>query len=206
MATATTNNSNNNHTSPEEDLGLDLDLPFALALAEWDAAQIVPDSTPPSAAFLSRATEIARKAQALRLMRQAMHQIGFKPLPLPDYVAVAANKAQVNLGKVIPISEGSESPATPWVKVAWKLGMDLERIRLHLRLWVADRFAVLSPQGAALARGKPGKITNVVKTMQGLSEEKIETALTRFEADYSQHAKDVLDACLVTLAGLPQKA
>ncbi|RBP38651.1 hypothetical protein DES53_111171 [Roseimicrobium gellanilyticum] len=176
-----------------------------LVLAEWSANHIEWETAPPSQAFLVRAGEAARNGNAIRLMRNAVSELGFSPVPLPDYVATVANKARVNLGKIMPIAEAGASSATPWVQVAAKLGMAADRIALHLRLWVADRFAVLEPAPALVAhRGKASKEASVSLVFHGMDEQAASEALNRLESQYPPHARELLTSCLAALEDAPR--
>ncbi len=110
-----------------------------LALTELVAREIAPSELPPTEEFLVRARQGARRAEALRRMSRAAQDLDFQAVPLPDFLVATAQRAGVHLARILPPASAGQTATSPWIYLARQIGLQLERIRLHVRLWVAER-------------------------------------------------------------------
>src|SRR5437016_3580420 len=90
------------------------------ALMESVAGASVPD-TAPGDAFLGRAALAADRAAELRRMAAAARDAGFKPMPLPDYLASIAFAAKLSLSRVLPNLSGHL--LEPWVQLGRNIAL-----------------------------------------------------------------------------------
>jgi hypothetical protein len=160
------------------------------ALMESAAAAPVADAAP-SEAFLLRAAAAAQRAAELRRMAAAARETGFKPLPLPDYLAAIAFATKTSLSRVLPNLSGHL--LDPWVQLGQNIALPAGRLRLLVRAFFAAREAP-APM-SIFARGSfAGGSAPAIP--DGVSEPEFETRLARIESAYSEETRRRLDETL----------
>lgn len=151
---------------------------------------------PPSEQYLHIARLAAQRAADFRRLASTAKVEGFKPLSLPDYLALIAIRSGVNLARVLPPSAEQTSPTAIWIGLAKSVGLSLHRIRLHLRMWVAECFES-EESVPSLARGMSKNLRHSqTARYRGLSESQIESLLSSVESGYTPKAQAHLAACL----------
>lgn len=152
----------------------------------------------PTERYLERARTAARCAAELRKLDAAVHVAGFQALSLPDYLSSVAQHAQVRLSNVMTPGAKGTSPASVWISLAKSVGMAAERIRLHLRLWVAENLTVHQAVQVLERTGHNGGFRHS-NPLGGMSESQVSAQLDVIEATYTPEARTQLEACLAEL-------
>lgn len=166
------------------------------ALTEWAASQTPPSGGEPTNTVLVAARDAARRAESVRRLRQVVNELGFQPLPLPDYLAQLARSARINLGRLLLSRPASVAPVAPWVALAKSIGLPNKTIALLVRLWVADRqnnpgSALVMARSTALDGGSPRQI--------GHDDAAVDANLQAIEDEYDPETKAFLDSCLAEI-------
>ena len=163
------------------------------ALIESAAAAPVADIAP-SEAFLQRAAAAARRAADVREMAAAAALTGFKPLPLPDYLAAIAASAKVSLSRVLPTVAGHFLES--WVRLGRDIALPAERLRLLVRAFVAAREGpALAPVFARSGLGATGASFSSGDASEG----EFVARLARIEATYPTETRERLADTLAAL-------
>ncbi|MCX6854601.1 MAG: hypothetical protein NTV80_06820 [Verrucomicrobia bacterium] len=160
-----------------------------LAMAEWTASQIVPLKEMPSEAFLVQARAVARRAESLRDLRLGIDATGFLPLSLPEYLATAATRVGVQLGRLLPSSAFGQFVAAPSMALARAVGMTKEDLRLLTRLWIAETFSKEWRLMPVLARGDSSMTSHSYHADvqdSGMDKQTLATKLASFDACYDE--------------------
>ena len=99
----------------------------------------VPDVAPPppTERYLRHARSEARRAAVLRTLNTTAQNLGFKAMPLPDYLSWLAQKSQVTLSQALP--SGKTGMMCAFATLAREIGLSMERIGLLARAFVALR-------------------------------------------------------------------
>lgn len=150
----------------------------------------------PTERFLLAAQAAAQRAADFRKLTAAARTEGFQHLSLPDYLAWISRRAGLSLARILPPSADNPSPTTVWVNVAKSIGLPLERIRLHLRIWVAERLASEEPVAGLARGGTPMGTSTQTPRYNGLTQAQVTSLLDSIETQYSPQDRACLAACL----------
>jgi len=151
--------------------------------------------TKPTERYLQHARGAARRAAVLRKLNTVAHAEGFQPLSLPDYLSWVAQRSKVSLSSLLPPSTKGATPASIWISLAKAIGLAADRIRLHVRLWVAECFTPDEPS-PLLAKAHLNGSGSKASRFEGLTEPQTVMMLNSAEAHYPSETKAHLEACL----------
>ena len=185
----------NNQVVPKFSSDDDLDL----ALTDWVAHQTSFKVEPPTEAFLNRARQVARRAESIRQLSDSVIEMGYKSLPLPDYLAMAARAARVNLGRLLSPVAQSQSDSLPWVQLANAIGMPGDFVKILIRLWIANRYSLNEDYSPVLARHySGGREEPDCESLADLQMDEVSTLrmLEELEAGYDDKTNELLVRCL----------
>ena|ERR1700722_16306470 len=172
-----------------------------MVLTEWTAHRGGAECAQPSENFITRARCIARKAETIRRMRLEAIRIGFRALPLPDYLAEVARTAHVSLAFLFPSTDREDTTASPWIAVAREVGMPRAVISLLARLWVAVQHQAEWVPSPVMARQSGGTVVkNSDLPFHSSSDPKmLESKLEAIEQIYPPETKRLLKETLAEI-------
>lgn len=166
-----------------------LDLLINLTLTTKVAENVVPVSETPPAALVA---EVKRRV-LIEQLTAARTQCEFLPLGLPEYIRRLATSAQKNLAPILAGKTNADEPSL-WIGLAEKLGMQLEEIKLHLRIGFYQTYKH-QMQSGALARGE-----YFAPAMECQTPGETRKFLERLERTYPDHLSEMLAETLEDLS------